>query len=785
MTEKEVKLIIGSLLHDVGKVIYRQGDDRRKHSQSGYDYLKDEIKITDKEILYCVKYHHADSLSRAKLNDDELAYIVYLADNIAAATDRRKKDQEDYGFEKSMPLQSIFNILNGNHQEFYYKPGILKDSGEISFPQKEKIPFDQTFYSQVKHSLTEILKDMDWSVEYVDSLLEILETMLSYVPSSTAKGELADISLYDHVKITAAISSCIYQYLQEHSEADYKTILWKRGREFYKENAFLLFSMDISGIQDFIYTIVSKRALRTLRARSFYLEIMMEHMIDSLLELLNLSRANLLYCGGGHCYMLLPNTENAKKKIECYRDELKKWFLKHYKTDLYVAMGYVPCSADSLQNTPEGSYTELFQNLGREISRSKSRRYTAEDIVELNHSHAEDYSRECKVCKHIGKVDKDGVCELCRTIEKFSQNVLYAKFFRIMKTEEKENQILPLPGEYGLTADDEDSLRNNMKENPKFIRAYSKNKRFIGKHMATKIWVGDYTKGQSFEELAKTSEGIQRIGVLRADVDNLGQTFVGGFDNKYTTISRTASLSRQLSLFFKLHINYILQNPEYHIFGDKIKQERNATIIYSGGDDVFLVGSWDDVIELAADLRRNLERYTQNTLTISGGIGVYDDKYPVHVMADEVGELEEKSKKLLGKNAVTLMEDGEYHEDADKTISDGTYSWKIFEKEVLEEKYQVIAEFFDGIDERGNSFIYHLLELIRNQEEKINFARYVYLLARMEPDQKAGKEKEEAYHKFSTSMFKWIQSEKDRRELKTAIQIYVYSKREGGMTCAD
>lgn len=80
------------------------------------------------------------------------------------------------------------------------------------------------------------------------------------------------------------------------------------------------------------------------------------------------------------------------------------------------------------------------------------------------------------------------------------------------------------------------------------------------------MWVGDYTTGQSFEELAKTSEGIQRIGVLRADVDNLGQTFVGGFDNKYTTISRTAALSRQLSLFFKLHINYLLQNPEYHVW---------------------------------------------------------------------------------------------------------------------------------------------------------------------------------------------------------------------------
>ena len=40
MTDREVKLVFGSLLHDAGKVIYREGTDRRKHSQSGNDLLK-------------------------------------------------------------------------------------------------------------------------------------------------------------------------------------------------------------------------------------------------------------------------------------------------------------------------------------------------------------------------------------------------------------------------------------------------------------------------------------------------------------------------------------------------------------------------------------------------------------------------------------------------------------------------------------------------------------------------------------------------------------------------
>ena len=55
MNEKETKLVIAAALHDIGKVIYREGSDSRKHSISGYDYLKDEAGITDKEILDAVK----------------------------------------------------------------------------------------------------------------------------------------------------------------------------------------------------------------------------------------------------------------------------------------------------------------------------------------------------------------------------------------------------------------------------------------------------------------------------------------------------------------------------------------------------------------------------------------------------------------------------------------------------------------------------------------------------------------------------------------------------------
>ncbi len=279
MTEQEVKLIIGSLLHDIGKVVYRQGDDRRNHSQSGYEYLKKDIQLKEESVLHCVRYHHGRTRLGQLKSRKMIWHTLYMLQIILRQL-RAKKEEGEGGFDQKVPLQSVFNILNNNKQEYYYKPGMLNAEGAIPFPQERKIPFDGTFYTKVKYEITENLKRLEWSNEYINSLLEVLEATLTYVPSSTNKEELADISLYDHVKMTAAIASCLYQYLNDKGTDNYKDVILGKEQKLYKEDCFLLCSMDISGIQSFIYTISSKNALKTLRARSFYLEIMMEHIID-------------------------------------------------------------------------------------------------------------------------------------------------------------------------------------------------------------------------------------------------------------------------------------------------------------------------------------------------------------------------------------------------------------------------------------------------------------------------------------------------------------------------
>ena len=763
LTDRQIKLVVGSLLHDIGKVVYRSGDGRN-HSTSGYDFLKNEAKIEDAELLNCVRYHHGKYLKNAQIAADDLAYITYYADNVAAFTDRREASEQEDGFDKTIPLDSVFNILNGNHGKSHYAMQVLNPKEDINYPTEAPVAMNEHFYKTVVDQITDNLLGIKLDEEYVNSLLSVLEANLTYIPSSTSKRELADISLFDHVKITAAVASCVEQYLAAQKEKNYREVLFENAKESYEKPMFLLYSMDISGIQNFIYSIGDKGALKGLRARSFYLEIMMEHIIDELLEQLSLSRANLIYSGGGHCYLLVPNTVQSKKIIQRKEEETNQWLLDTYGIALYVAGGYAECSANDLKNNPTGSYSELYRKVSRMISEKKSHRYGKKELIALNTQKTKG-ERECKVCRRIAAVSENGKCNICRNLEKMSGNILYENFF-IVQSEIQED-ALPLPGEKYLIADNEAGTKKRM-ETASYVRCYTKNRLFTGKRVATKLWVGDYTSQDTFEEFAQKAKGIDRIAVLRADVDNLGKTFMSGFvdkkgDDRYVTLSRTATLSRQLSLFFKYYISSILGDGEETRFGNTGK--RNITIVYSGGDDVFLAGAWNDVIAAFIDLHKALERFSQGQIKISGGIEIYPAKYPVHVMAEQTADLEEKSKSIDGKNAITLF---------DET---GTYTWDDFLNQVMKEKFETVNRFMEITNGYGKGFLYHLLIILRTEDGRFNRARYVYYLSRMEPDENSDENKKEAYKRFSRKMYEWAEDLKDRRQIITAIYLYVYLNR--------
>jgi len=95
--------------------------------------------------------------------------------------------------------------------------------------------------------------------------------------------------------VTAAIAACL---VAEGYSDDELRQLRSGCVEIRQKPRFLLLKGDISGMQDFIYTVTSKGAAKGLRGRSVYLQLLTEVIANWILRRLILPFVNLLYQGG-------------------------------------------------------------------------------------------------------------------------------------------------------------------------------------------------------------------------------------------------------------------------------------------------------------------------------------------------------------------------------------------------------------------------------------------------------------------------------------------------------
>ena len=93
------------------------------------------------------------------------------------------------------------------------------------------------------------------------------------------------------------------------------------------------------------------------------------------------------------------------------------------------------------------------------------------------------------------------------------------------------------------------------------------------------------------------------------------------------------------------------------------------------GDDVFVVGAWDDVLEMSVDLYRAFKCFNGGKLTFSAGIGFFEAKTPISFMAEETGKLESFAKNNPDKNSISLFGfDSEiYNENSNLSIASQTF----------------------------------------------------------------------------------------------------------------
>lgn len=820
MTDMMRIVTIGALLHDIGKAIIRASGERKTHSQLGADFLRPfcETSEAGEAVVRCVRYHHGRDLSGAHLTPDDLAYIVYEADNLAAGIDRRDRDDGTtaFGFDPELTLENVFNVFDGVKRKSYFPLQSLNAELPMNMPVSDRPLASPGKYAGIVETLSANFKERPPQEMKGNELLRILEDTLSYAPSSTAKGEVCDISLFDHVKITAAVAASLLRYMQQHGIADYKNFCYTRGLENRKKDTLLFISADFSGIQKFIYRVQTKGAMRMLRGRSFYLAMVMEHIIDEILEKLSLSRANLIYSGGGHFYMMADNSEETKKVLEEAFRQVNDGLLHDYGTSLYVAAGWVPFSAEELLPGKEKK-DNIFRRVNRVIAEKKQSRYSAEQVADMIDEDSalntiEPGMRECALCHRSldasqlmdyavpGKEEdeKIQVCPVCNGMYLLGKDIIDAKpVFAILH--EPVEGALPLPSPFGAKYLKAVRPEEEWKLDKKGLlyRVYARNAAATSSLIGTRLWVGDYAAKEGgstldFGDLAKRSggkeedSGIDRLGVLRADVNWLGAVFAAGLPAQYATFSRYAALSRSLSMFFTKGISDICEKKlpagekPFYLFGEK-EGNRLVHIVYSGGDDLFLVGAWDDLLELAVDLRKAFATYTNGMLSFSAGLGLFSPTYPVIRMAEDSGALEDMAKKEPGKDSVALFGESE--------AGVPVFTWEELEKEVAGEKLHFLLEhmILIGINDTeapqgrcpaGKSLLYRLLELL--VKRPFNLARFAYTLARLEPAGKAITAEEKAnYEDIRKHLFQWGRSSgKERLEVETALRLVIYRMRE-------
>lgn len=749
MKKEKLDLFYSGFFQGIGKLVLTSESQVGNPILASVDWLRKQGVTTD----FC--FSKLESV--ADLSEKDLTYVLATAQVLATGiTDGNANFSGDGSNQRD-----IFDFFGKKEPtERYFVPKELRTADFPNFPDKTKRMAEPEDYKRLLEKLTAGLANQPFNESTIQSTLRLAEATLSFVPASNTTEGLADISLYEYSKITAGFACALYDYLLDNQRENFKKELFVNQRSFYEEKAFLLASFDISGIQDFIYNIATKGAAKQLKARSLYLDFMGEHIADSLLDTLELTRANLMYIGGGHAYFLLPNTHRVKSELEAFEKRFNQFLLEHFQTKLYVAFGWSEFSGSDIiseLSSPEG-YRAIYQRASRQISDKKLSRYDWQTLLQLNQGGKKE-GRECQICHSIDRLTEchdQTLCHVCNQLREFSGKIKN-QYFLVSS----DSSGLPIGPEAYLTAIDEKD-----KVSKETGTVYVKNNLASSISDAKPIFIGDYV-AKNIDEYAKASTeylqpngkqaGIKRLAVVRLDVDDLGAGFMAGFseqeNGRYNTFSRTAMFSRSMSQFFKVYINHFAK-------------DKQVSIIYAGGDDVFAVGTWQDILLFTVELRQQFRKWTNQKLSLSAGVGLFADKTPVSMMARLTGNLEEAAK-----------ENPQHDKDSIAVFDEQmVFAFDDFIEKIYEGKLPIIRKYFNQQDEHGKGFAYQLLELIRSTD-RLDIARLAYYLARLEDMSKD--DAKEAFKKFKKQFFAWATAgESTKKEVEMALILYIYEIRK-------
>lgn len=138
--------------------------------------------------------------------------------------------------------------------------------------------------------------------------------------------------------------------------------------------------------------------------------------------------------------------------------------------------------------------------------------------------------------------------------------------------------------------------------------------------------------------------GISALGVVKGDVDDLGETFREGL--RQPSFAKWAALSRQVHAYFAIRLPWLLARHHPSIY-----------TVFAGGDDFFLIGPWRSAQRLVASMRDDFRLYVADNPAIHFSVGLATAKpgAPIQSLADAAESALVSAKSAVGKNAITCF----------------------------------------------------------------------------------------------------------------------------------
>lgn len=413
-------------------------------------------------------------------------------------------------------------------------------------------------------------------------------------------------------------------------------------------NDMYLISGDFYGIQKFIFEgLTTKNAAKVLRAKSAFVQLFTNVIAKYICHKLQIDEKYILSTNAGKFEILSPKIdENIIKDIQKIMNE---YFIKNFYGLSGINICFVECNKDDFNDTKK--YKNLREKIANEIEKSKFKKFdlqTQEAIL----SYDENITNQtlCKVC-NIRKIKHEEACDICDNFISLGKKLTTYKIDEIVKSDD-----------IGIKFDD-------------FICSVIIDKK-IKSYVAKEN--GDILE---FDDFSEKSKGVDAIAILKADVDGMGN-FIKNSDIT-ASFENFDLFSKTLDNFFSL---YIPEKME--------KNFKNSYTVFAGGDDLFLLGSWDVMLELARFIESEFKKFVKSKeLTISFGIAMAKPSKPISYLAKETEHLLEDAKGIEGKDAITLF--GE------------TVKWNAYKK-VFDELEGAFKPFENK--DINTAFLYRLLE---------------------------------------------------------------------------